>query len=138
MAWQMKEFEWSNWPLVNSRLQSIRARYQQVPQPHVGPRTKDAKPPQPGGGGGNPADKKAGKQDVNGVTKAFMRTESICINYNSQSATNPGCKEKASHKAPYKEATLKHICGGCFAKSSVEEAHPVSKCNKGPFAHLFR
>ena len=140
MAWQMKEFEWSDWSLINSRLKSIRSRYQQVPQPHVGPRTKDPKSPQPGGGGGGfpPADKKTGKLDVNGVLKSYMRTESICINYNSQTTNNTGCKEKASHKAPYKDAVLKHICGGCYAKSGAEKAHPVSKCNKGPFAQLFR
>ena len=48
MAWQIKEFEWNDWSLINSCLKNIRARFQQVPQPHVGPKTKDPKNPRPG------------------------------------------------------------------------------------------
>ena len=35
MSWMMKEFEWTDWPVIEARLRGIRSRYQQVPQPHT-------------------------------------------------------------------------------------------------------
>ena len=83
MAWQMKEFEWSNWALIESRLKHIRARFQQSPQPHAVGAPKD---PKHQGGGGNPGQppkkQQQGDQSINGVPRSFMKDESICMKFN--------------------------------------------------------
>ena len=142
MAWQMKEFEWSNWPLIESRLKHIRARFQQTPQPHAVSGPKD---PKPQGGGGNPnqppkkQQQPQGDQSINGVPRHFMKDESICMKFNGKD----GCPEKGpSHVNRYDKsttpATLKHICAGCFKRNNTESAHSVYGCRSGPFAPLFR
>ena len=138
MAWQMREFEWSNWQLIESRLKSIRARFQQVPQPHAVAVHKDNKPQGGGGGAGQPP-KKQTDQSINGVPRYFMKDQSICMKYNGKD----GCPENGpSHPNKYDKsstpATLKHICGGCFKKSNIEAAHSAHGCRNGPFAPLFR
>ena len=132
MSWMMKEFEWDNWPLIESRLKNIRARFQQAPQHHTFTNRKDHTQ----NNGGNPKPPAPqGKQDVSGVPKDYMRTNQICINFN-----DAGCKEKGSHVNKFKQGqTLKHICGGCYKKfDKLEDQHPVSGCEKGPFKSLFR
>ena len=140
MAWQMKEFEWSNWPLIESRLKNIRARFQQSPQPHaVNSKARDPKPPHGGGGGGGsqpPKNPNHGGKNVNGVLNSYMKDNFICIKYNERD----GCTEQsATHLNKWdKTSTLRHVCGGCHKKSGAELAHAAHGCNKGPFAQLFR
>ena len=132
MSWMMREFEWDNWPLIESRLKNIRSRFTQVPQPHTYSNRKDPRP-NPGGASNNQPGKQ-GKEDVNGVPKTYMRSNQVCINFNDK-----GCPEKASHANKFKQGqTLKHICGGCLKKNDAEVAHPVTGCGNGPFASLFR
>ena len=133
MSWMMKEFEWDNWPLIESRLKNIRSRFQQVPQPHTYTNRKEHK--QPGGPPkGPPAPQ--GKQDINGVPKDYMRNNEICMKFNDKD----GCPEAASHENRFKKGQhLRHICGGCHKKfSKTEDAHAVIGCSKGPFSSLFR
>ena len=140
MAWQMKEFEWSNWPLIESPLKHIRARFQQSPQPHAVAAHKDHKPP---GGGGNPGQppkkQQQGDQSINGVPRHFMKDNLICMKYNGKD----GCTESGpSHVNRYDKSTtpasIRHICGGCFKKNGAESAHSVHGCRNGPFTPLFR
>ena len=138
MAWQMKEFEWSDWPLIESRLKGIRARFQQSPQPHaVNSKSRDPKPPH-GGGGGNqpPKNQQQGSKNVNGVPNSYMKDNYICIKYNEKG----GCVEQGpTHVNKWdKTTTLRHVCGGCHKKSSAEDAHKAFGCQKGPFSQLFR
>ena len=135
----MKEFEWNNWPLIESRLKSIRARFQQSPQPHaVNSKSRDPKPPH-GGGGGNgqpPKNPNHGGKNVNGVLNSYMKDNFICIKYNEKD----GCPEHGpTHLNRWdKTSTLRHVCGGCHKKTGAEDAHKAFGCNKGPFAPLFR
>ena len=130
MSWMMKEFEWTNWPVIEARLKGIRSRFQQVPQPHTFSNRRE----NPHGGGPPKPPTQQGKQDVNGVPKEYMRNNQICINFN-----DTGCKEKGTHENRFKAGqTLKHICGGCHKKSNSEEQHSVTGCGKGPFKSLFR
>ena len=142
MAWQMKEFEWNNWPLIESRLKNIRSRFQQSPQPHaVNSKPRDPKPPHGGGGGGSQPPKNpthTGK-NVNGVLNSYMKEQRICIKFNEKD----GCQEQGS-TPPNKwdksstPSILRHVCGGCHKKSGAEEHHKAYNCGKGPFAPLFR
>ena len=136
MSWMMREFEWDNWPLIESRLKNIRSRFTQVPQTHTYTNRKEFKP-NPGAPPNNQPGKQQqqGKQDINGVPKSFMRENQICINFNDKN-----CPEKGTHDNKYKSGqSLKHICGGCFKKlNGAENAHAASGCGQGPFASLFR
>ena len=133
MSWMMKEFEWSNWPLIESRLKNIKSRYTQAPQYHT---FQNRHPkPNPGNQPGGQQGKQLGKTDINGVPKDYMRNNQICMNFN-----DAGCKEQDSHENHFKKGqTLKHICAGCHKKfNKSEEKHPVTGCEKGPFKALFR
>ena len=139
MAWQMKEFEWNNWPLIESRLKNIRSRFQQSPQPHaVNSKPKDPKPPHGGGGGGSQPPKNPNHtgKNVNGVLNSYMKEQRICIKFNEKD----GCQEQSStHPNKWdKTSILRHVCGGCHKKSGAEEHHKAYNCGKGPFAPLFR
>ena len=131
MSWMMKEFEWTDWTVIEARLKGIRARFQHVPQYHTFTNRRE---PNHNGGGQPKPPAPQGKQDINGVPKDFMRNNQICMNFN-----DAGCKEKGSHENRFKAGqTLKHICGGCYKKDNSEQAHAASSCGKGPFKSLFR
>ena len=135
MGWMMREFEWDNWPLIESRLKNIRSRFTQVPQQHTYSNRREHKH-NPGGPPNNqPGKQQQGKQDVNGVPKVFMRENQICINFNDKA-----CPEKGSHDNKYKAGqSLKHICAGCYKKlDKAELGHPTAGCGQGPFGSLFR
>ena len=61
MSWMMKEFEWSNWPLIESRLKNIKSRYTQAPQYHTFQNRQRDPRPNPGGPPGNQPGKQMGK-----------------------------------------------------------------------------
>ena len=140
MAWQMKEFEWNDWPLIESRLKSIRARFQQSHQPHaVNSKPSNPKPPHGGGGNNQPAkNQQQGAKNVNGVPNSYMKDNFICIKYNEKG----GCSEQGPTHANKWDKTsntpLRHVCGGCHKKSGAEHAHKAFGCNNGPFSQLFR
>ena len=85
------------------------------------------------GAGRNP--KQQGKQDINGVPKAYLNEKNICIRFNNRG----GCPQNATHKHRYDESkTLQHICGCCFAKDGAKDAHVVLDCKKHDFSALFQ
>ena len=139
MAWQNKQFEWTDdWDSIKERLKGYRQGFQQSSQYHT---HKTGEPPGgkggPGNGGapGNPKKQQGKATSVNGVPKSFMKANDVCIRFNEG-----GCPEKDSHQNKYGETktTLRHICGGCFAKDKSEEAHMVLKCQKHKFSSLFQ
>ena len=143
MAWQNKQFEWvEDWSSINDRLKGYRQRFSQTAQSHTHDRKSVIVPTGKGSGNGGGAGKGGkpqqpqGKTDVNGVPKSFMKANNICINFNNEN----GCRERASHDNRYgdNKVTLRHICGGCFAKDKTEEPHRVFDCQKNNFSALFR
>ena len=150
-AFQMRTFEWTDtWASIDERLKSLRGRYSHSPQPVTfkkGARCSSCanKPANPGAGngGGQPfrnQQPSSSKPDVNDVPKNYMKAHNICIKYNQGDKNGvKGCKEKGSHKnSSDQNVTLQHICAGCYAKSKLQEAHPVAGCHNGPFKSLFR
>ena len=143
MAWQMRTFEWTDpWESINERLKNLRGRYHHNPQSYTYkkgarcPNCSNKSDKNTGGGGGGAGN--AGKQQqpsdpyINQVPKVYMKTNNICIMFNSKK----GCNEKDSHRTK-SGATLLHICAGCFAKDNKHDTHPVHNCGKDPFKSLF-
>ena len=139
MAWQNKQFDWTDdWDSIKERLKGYRQGFQQSSQYHThktGTAPSGGGGSGNGGGAGNPKKQQGKSASVNGVPKSFMKSNDICIRFNEG-----GCSEKESHQNKYGETktTLRHICGGCFAKDKSEEAHMVFKCQKHKFSSLFQ
>ena len=141
MSWQMKEWEWTDpWSTLDERLKGIRSSFEQKDQPATHKRNHVPPGSGKGAGGGNggagSAPKQQPKTEINGVPKAYMKANNICIQYNG----TYGCKDfKESHENKYaKGVTLAHVCAACHVKK-VQNTHPCCNCGKSQEnAALFR